>query len=170
MTRCKQPSISMVDCGWVGHGSVVQGSRITGGAGAVAAVAALPNGRHVTVRTATPSLFRPVSGIGRTVSPVRCGGSSPELAVFFAKRRSINLAARRSGRHHVSRALSEQSRRCAGRCIAAARTRCSLERLQCRTIDPLSVPLLAPVAWFAVLCNVNVPVVWAKRPVPPVIV
>ena len=25
------------------------------------------------------------------------------------------------------------------------------ERLQCRTMDPLSVPLLTPVAWFAVL-------------------
>src|ERR1044071_3994077 len=36
----------------------------------------------------------------------------------------------------------------------------SLERLQCRTIDPLSVPELTPVAWIAVLCNVKVPVVW----------
>jgi hypothetical protein len=46
----------------------------------------------------------------------------------------------------------------------------ALERLQCRTIDPLSVPELTPVAWIAVLCNVKVPVVAAKRPVPPVIV
>jgi hypothetical protein len=37
-------------------------------------------------------------------------------------------------------------------------------------MDPLSVPELTPVAWIAVLCNVKVPVVWEKRPVPPVMV
>ena len=54
--------------------------------------------------------------------------------------------------------------------MAAARTRWLLERPQCRAMDPLSVPELTPVAWIAVLCNVKVPVVWAKRPVPPVMV
>ena len=42
-------------------------------------------------------------------------------------------------------------------------------RRQC-TMDPLSVPVLTPVAWFKVLCSVKVPVASAKRPVPPVIV
>jgi hypothetical protein len=58
----------------------------------------------------------------------------------------------------------------AGRALAAAAPAVSIERLQCRTMDPLSVPELTPVAWIAVLCNVMVPVVWAKRPVPPVMV
>jgi hypothetical protein len=60
--------------------------------------------------------------------------------------------------------------RACGPCLAAAARAMSLERLQCRTMDPLSAPELTPVAWIAVLCNVKVPVVWAKRPVPPVMV
>jgi hypothetical protein len=46
----------------------------------------------------------------------------------------------------------------------------SLERRQCRTTDPLRLPELTPVAWVTVLCSVKLPVVAAKRPVPPVMV
>jgi hypothetical protein len=46
----------------------------------------------------------------------------------------------------------------------------SLERRQCRMMEPLSVPELTPVAWVTVLCSVKLPVVAAKRPVPPVMV
>jgi hypothetical protein len=37
-------------------------------------------------------------------------------------------------------------------------------------MDPLSLPELTPVAWVTVLCSVKLPVVAAKRPVPPVMV
>jgi len=65
---------------------------------------------------------------------------------------------------------SRAGARACGPCLATAARAVSLERFQCRTMDPLSVPELTPVAWIAVLCNVKVPVVWAKRPVPPVMV
>lgn len=37
-------------------------------------------------------------------------------------------------------------------------------------MDPLSMPELTPVAWVTMLCSVKLPVVAAKRPVPPVMV
>jgi hypothetical protein len=95
------------------------------------------------------------------------------IDVFGLAHQAATLPARRlnqaTRRQHRAGGSPPGEARC-GPCNPSGPHAVSLARLQCRTIDPLSVPELTPVAWVAVLCSVKAPVVAAKRPLPPVMV